>query len=226
MRILGKRCLFLAFLLFPGMVNAQTGTEVVLPEGTRISLQLNSNLSTKLNNEGDSFTATVIASVYLKDRLVIPKGSIVTGSVPRILRPGRFKGKAQMNLLFSTIRLPDTGKPLPIVASLAQVGQEENAKAQSEGTITGEGSKGKDAAKVAPPTLTGAGVGAIVGGARGAAIGAGVGAAVGLAAVLAGRGTDLEIKRGAPMDIVLVRPLAVPQEALGVGKRDDLETVR
>jgi hypothetical protein len=218
---LGKRSLFFAFVLIPGILNAQTGTEALVPEGTKISLQLNSTLSTKSNNEGDSFTATVIAPVYLKDRLVIPKGSIVTGSVSHILRPGRFQGKAQMNLLFSTIRLPDAGNPLAIVASLAQIGQEENAKSQPEGTVTGQGSKGKDVARVAPPTLTGAGVGAIVGGGRGAAIGAGVGAAVGLAAVLAGRGTDLEIKRGTPMDIVLVRPLAVPPEAPGAGKRDD-----
>jgi len=221
-RILSKRCLFLALLLFPGMVSAQTGTDVTLPEGTRISLQLNSNLSTKSNNEGDSFTATVIAPVYLKDHLVIPKGSIVVGSIPHILRPGRFRGKAQMNLLFSAIRLPDGGRQLPIVASLAQVGQEENANVQTEGTVTGEGSKGKDVVKVASPALTGTGVGAIVGGARGAAIGAGVGAAVGLAAVLAGRGTDLEIKRGTPMDIVLVRPLTIPQEALVAVKRDDI----
>jgi len=212
-RNLGWKYLFLAFVLLPGVAGSQVGSEIVLGEGTRISLQLNDPLSTKLNNEGDTFTATVTAPVYLKDRLIIPKGSIITGSISRVLRPGRFKGKAVMNLLFSSIRLPGAAASLPIVASLARVDQEGNAGVRGEGTIAGVDSKGKDVAKVAAPTLTGAGIGAIVDGGHGAAIGAGIGAAVGLATVLAGRGKDLELRRGSTMDIVLDRPLAIPNDA-------------
>jgi hypothetical protein len=208
------RYLFLALLLLPGVVSSQTASEAVLAEGTRINLQLNDYLSTKLNNEGDSFTATVAAPVYLRDRIVIPKGSVVSGSISRILRPGRFKNKAVMNLLFSSMRLPDNAAQLAIVASLARVDQEGNAGVQGEGSIAGESSKGKDVAKVAGPSLAGAGIGAIVNGGQGAAIGAGVGAAVGLASVLASRGKDLEVKRGSMMDIVLDRPLVIPVEAL------------
>jgi hypothetical protein len=218
-RILGKRCLFLSVLLFAGTAFAQTGAESVLGEGTHINLLLNDYLSTKLNNEGDPFTATVLAPVYLKERIVIPKGSIVSGNISRILRPGRFKGKAVMNLLFSSLRLPGALEQLPIVASLARVDPEGNSGAQEEGTITGEGSKGKDTAKVASPTLTGAGIGAIVSGGKGAAIGAGVGAAVGIVSVLAGRGKDLEIRRGATLEIVLVRPLTIPNDSPGNVKR-------
>jgi type IV secretion system protein VirB10 len=211
-RNLGRKYLLLAFVLLPGVAGSQVGSEIVLGEGTRISLQLNDHLSTKLNNEGDTFTATVTAPVYLKDRLIIPKGSIISGSISRVLRPGRFKGKAVMNLLFSSIRLPGAAAQLPIVASLARVDQEGNAGVRGEGTIAGEDSKGRDAAKVAVPTLTGAGIGAIVNGGHGAGIGAGIGAAVGLATVLAGRGKDLELRRGSTMDIVLDRPLAIPSE--------------
>ncbi len=191
---------------------AQTTGELTLPEGTRISLQLNDHLSTKLNNEGDSFTALVTVPVYLGDRLVIPKGSVVSGSISRIVRPGRFKGKAVMNLLFQTIRVPGKGQ-LPIVASLARVDQEGNAGVKSEGTVEGEGSAGSDVAKVLKPTLAGAGIGGLAGGGRGAAIGVGVGAAVGLATVFATRGKDLEVRRGSTMDITLDRALAVPLEA-------------
>jgi hypothetical protein len=206
--------LIAAFLLLPGMLLAQIGTEVVLPEGTRISLQLNDYLSTKLSHEGQEFTATVVSPVYLKDRLVIPKGSIVGGSVCRILRPGRFRGKAQMNLIFNFLRLADSTKDMAVVASLAGIDPEGNAGTKAEGTVTKEESKAKSAAKVATPTLVGAGIGAAVGNGRGAAIGAGVGAAVGLASVLAGRGTDLELRRGCSMEIVLDRPLTVPVEII------------
>jgi outer membrane usher protein FimD/PapC len=211
-KIFGRSCLLLASLLTPVIVCAQTGREAILPEGTKLSLQLNDNLSTKKNNDGDTFTATVTDPVYLKDRVVIPKGSIVCGSVTRVLRPGRFKGKAQMNLLFSSIRLQDSAKTLPIVASLARLDPETNASAQGENTITPGSSAGKDAARIGSPAVTGAVIGAIVGHGHGAAIGAGVGAAVGLASVLAVHGADVEVKRGAAMDIVLDRPLTVPLE--------------
>jgi hypothetical protein len=212
--------LLLAAILLTGIAGAQSGTnnenEKILPAGTRISLQLNDFLSTKSNNEGDAFTATVTEPVYLQDRIVIPKGSIVSGSISRILRPGRFKGKALMNLLFSSIRMQGVSEAVPIVAFLARLDPEGNDGTKSEGTIVGEGSKGSDAAKVASQTIGGAGIGTIVGGGRGAAVGAGVGAAVGLATILAGRGKDLELRRGLSMEIILDHPLDLPDAGKGV----------
>ncbi len=199
-----------ALLFLPGRILAQAGMDVV-PEGTKIYLQLNDLLSTKLNNEGDAFTATVTEPIYLRDRVVIPKGSIISGTISRILRPGRFKGKATMNLSFNSIRLPGTAD-LPIVATLVRI-DPEGGSTQAEGTITAGDSKGKDTAKVAAPTITGAGIGAIVNGGKGAAIGAGIGAVIGLA-TLARPGKDIEIRRGAAMELVLDRPLSIPFEAV------------
>jgi len=188
--------------------------EVTIPEGTRISLQLNDHLSTKLNNEGDTFTAKVIAPVYIGDRVAIAKGSVVTGSVSRIVRPGRFRGKAVMNLLFQSIRTPGGRAEIPIPsATLVRVDAEGNAGVGPEGGVAGEGSTGRDAGRVLAPGATGAGIGAVVGGGKGAAIGAGVGAAAGLITIFATRGKDLEMKRGTTMDISLDRPLVVLQES-------------
>ncbi len=144
--------------------------------------------------------------------MIIPKGSIVSGTISRIMRPGRFKGKAMMNLSFDSIRLP--GAPdLPIVATLVSIDPEGNGGTGQEGTIVGEGTKVKDVARVATPTLAGAGIGGIVSGGQGAAIGAGIGALVGLA-TLARPGKDLEIRRGAGMNVVLDRQLSVPLDAV------------
>jgi hypothetical protein len=185
---------------------AQSNADLILPEGTRIVLQLNDYLSTKLSTEGDRFTATVTVPVYQNEHLLIPKGSTISGSVSRIVRPGRFKGKAVMNLLFQSVRIPGKGQ-FPLVASLASVDSEGSAGVRAEGTIEGDGSTGRDAGRVAKPGLTGAGIGALAGGARGAGIGAGVGAAVGLATVFATRGKDIEVRRGSTMEISLDRPL-------------------
>jgi len=187
------------------------GQEITLPVGTKIALQLDDHLSTKLNSEGDSFTAKVIVPVYLGDRMAVPKGSIVTGSISRIVRPGRLRGKAVMNLLFNSIRIPERSE-IPLVASLARVDPEGNAGIKTEGSVQGEGSAGKDATRVLTPGVTGAGIGGLAGRGKGAAIGAGVGAAIGLGTILATRGKDLEMRRGTTLDIVLDRPLVVPTE--------------
>jgi hypothetical protein len=221
MRVLAGFGLMMAMAslsLIAPIAKCQSGTDILLPEGTRIALQLNNFLSTKVNSEGDPFTAIVIAPVYQGDRLIIPKGSTVAGSVSRVLRPGRVKGKAVMNLLFQSIRIPGRGE-LQIVASLARVDQEGNAGVKAEGTVKGDGSLGSDVGKVLKPGLAGAGIGGIAGGGRGAAIGGGVGAVIGLATVFSTKGKDLEMRKGSTLDIALDRPLSIPAETEARGSR-------
>jgi type IV secretion system protein VirB10 len=198
---------------------AQKSGDIRLPEGTRITLRLNDYLSTKLNSEGDAFTAEVIAPVLAGDRQVVPKGSIVSGSVSRVVRPGRFRGRAVMNVVFDSIRVPGKGA-IPLTASLASVDANGNSGVREEGRIEGGGSKGKDAGTIAKPGAAGAGVGGLIGGGQGAAIGAGAGALVGLATVLTTRGKDVELRRGSALEIILDRPLIVPEGEPATGRRD------
>lgn len=203
--------LFLAVFL-PSVILASNNS--VLPEGTRIALQLNTNLSTKQNREGDTFTAVVTTPVILGGQIVIPRGSTVSGSISRVIRPGRFKGKAVMNLLFHSVDIPGRGR-FAIAASLADMDSRASANINDEGTIEGKSSHDSDVGKVLTPGLVGAGIGALAGGGKGAGVGAGAGSAVGLATVFATRGRDLEIPRGSTMDISLDRPLTVPLENAG-----------
>ena len=181
-------------------------SDLLLPEGTRIVLQLDDRLSTKTNNEGDSFSAVVMKPVYLGSQIAIPKGSSVSCSISRIRRAGRFKGKAVMNLLFHSITIPGRS-PIPIVATLVRMDSDGNGGVGSEGEVAGPSSTGSDIAKVVTPGLAGAGVGTLAGGGKGAGIGAGIGTAIGLATVVASRGKDIEVRRGSTLDISLDRPL-------------------
>lgn len=195
----------LVFLAAPPAIRA--AGETVLPEGTLISLQLNDHLSTKGNNEGDAFTAVVIEPVTSGGRIVIPKGSSVNGSISRILRPGRFKGKAVMNLLFQSIQIPGHGQ-LPILATLVRVDPEGNAGVRYEGSVVGETSGGKEVGSIVTPGVAGSG------------IGAGIGRPMGLATVFSTRGKDLQVRRGATMEISLDKPLTVPQEGEAAAERN------
>jgi len=195
-----------------GELLAFQGAEITLPEGTPLNLELNDYLSTRLTKEGNPFTATLTVPVTVSDRLVIPKGSLVSGTVSRVVRPGRFRGKAILNLSFQSVRIQGRGE-LPIVASLSRLNTPQGgAEVMEEGGVRGDGSTGRDAGRVAAPGLAGAGIGAIAGGGKGAAIGAGIGVAVGLGTVFTTRGKDLDLRRGSTMEIRLDRPLQVPPE--------------
>ncbi len=202
----------LLFGAFPPQAAAAAG-DTVIPDGTRIFLQLNRDLTTQKNSEGDEFDAVVTEPVSVGDRMVIPKGSVVTGSISRIQRPGRFKGKAVMTLLFQYISIPGRGPRLPIVATMTPGDRDGNRGVNREGTIEGESSKGRDLGTVLTPGLAGAGIGGLAGGRTGAGIGGGVGVAIGLATVFASRGKDIEMRRGSPLDITLDKPLVVPPES-------------
>jgi len=201
-----------ACLLSESPAIAQKPGEVTLPEGTRIALYLNDYLSTKQNSEGNAFTATLTAPLSQGDREVLRKGSVVTASVSRVVRPGRFRGKAMMTVMFHSIRIPGR-RELPLAASLVSIDAEGNVSVKSEGSIEGDGSKGNDTARVAQSGAGGAGIGALAGGGKGAAIGTGVGAVIGIATIFATRGHDLEIRPGSTLNIVLDRPLVVPLES-------------
>lgn len=211
-------CLVL-LLVNPALRPACAASGIAIPEGTVIVLQLNDHLSTKTSSEGDSFTAVVMTPVFLDDQMIIAKGSTVTGSISRILRPGRFKGKAVLNLLFQSIDIPGHGR-LPIVATLVSVDSEGNESVHSEGRIEGNGSKRGDAAKVIAPGLAGAGIGTLAGGEKGAGIGAGVGIAIGLASVFTSRGKDIELGKGSTLDISLDRPLTISSAGENAANRN------
>jgi len=178
--------------------------DVRLPKGTQINLQLNDTLSTASNMEGDEFTAVVATPVYLGNQIVIPKGSVVTGSVSRILRPDRLKGKAVLDLMFQSIRVAGR-KQADIAATLTRVdptgsGGTQNAENFSEREKPGEG-----AAKPENPKI---GVRAQSPGGKKAP----GGASGGLPSVFNSQGDDARIPRGASMDITLDQPLTLIEE--------------
>ncbi|MEJ2109960.1 MAG: hypothetical protein P8Z37_08610 [Acidobacteriota bacterium] len=176
--------LSLGFVVLPVCTAAES---VVVPENTRMTLQLNTSLSTKDNQEGDDFDAYIIEPVYSEGRIVIPRGSVISGSISRISRPGRFKGKAVMHLLFQSIQIPGRGK-LPFSASLVRINTDEDAEIHTEDLEKDIGSAGKNL----NAGDTGSGMG------------------FGFTNVFWTRGKDLEIHRGSTMEISLKQDLKIP----------------
>lgn len=187
--------------------NVDAGSDYNVPSGTKIPLTLMQGITSKTAKEGDPVYAQTSFPVTQNNRIVIPAGTYVQGIVRRVVRPGRVKGRAELQMSFTSMIFPN-GYTVLIPASVDGVpgSQTMNTKG-SEGTIQGDSSKGKDAATIAKTTAAGAGIGAISGSGKGAGIGAASGGALGLATVLLTRGPEIQLDPGSSVEMVLDREL-------------------
>lgn len=178
---------------------------ITVQMGTHLPLVLQNSIHTRSAKRGDQLYFETIYPITVENRVVIPAGSFVRGSLTEVKRPGRVKGRGEIHVRFDVLTLPN-GYTVPLSATVkSAMGRgEEHSK---EGTVVGEGSKGQDVGTVATTTATGTIIGAAAGGGQGAGIGAGAGAAAGLAAILLTRGKEVELPRGSTLDVVLNRPL-------------------
>jgi hypothetical protein len=187
--------------------NAAARAKIELPTGTRIPLVLHNGISTRTAQVGDPVYFETLFPVMQDGRVIVPAGSYVSGEVTESKRPGRVKGRGELNIRLETLILPNAYMVrFAGVPSGASTGGNETTN--SEGKIIGDTHKTSDVGTVAKTTAAGAGIGGIASrSVGGAGIGAGVGAAVGLAAVLLTRGPEAELPRGTTLDAVLDRPL-------------------
>ena len=193
----------------PATATPPPPAEIVVHAGTKIPLTLINSLSTKHSSEGDRVYLQTSFPIFVDGRIVVPRGSYVTGTVTEAKRPGKVKGKGEIFLRFDSLTLPN-GTTRDFRSRLGGTDADTGQFDRAEGKIKGDGGKGSDARTVATTTGAGASVGAIAGsaaghGAMGAGIGAAAGAAAGLAAVMLSRGPDLVLPRGTSFEMVLDR---------------------
>lgn len=196
---------------------AKTG--FIVPPGTRVPLLLINTISTRNAHEGDQIYLETAFPVVVAQKIVIPPGSYVRGTITQVKRPGRVKGRGEVYLRFDSLTLPN-GVTRDFRARVGAVdGGGAETLDKKEGKIQGDSSKGMDAGTIATAGATGTGIGAIAGSAAGHAglgtgIGAAAGAAAGLATILLTRGPDVQLLRGTELDMVLDRALNFSDDEL------------
>jgi hypothetical protein len=191
---------------------AELQKNYVVPSGTRIPLVLKNTINTRTAYVGQSIYCETIYPITAGNRIVIPVGSYVRGKVTQVVRPGRFKGKAQLGLRFDSITLRD-GITQPLRATLSAFGGAGNEGFnRKESKVKGVSSKGKDAGRVATATVTGAEIGTLAGiGAHHSLEGLGIGSLAGAGAgaiwVMATRGKEIVLRPGTNLELDLSAPL-------------------
>jgi len=97
----------LAAVLFTPAARAQD-TSVTVTPGTQMRLTLVNGLSTRVARDGDPFTAVVAEPVFSGNRLLLPAGAKVHGTVMSVDRPrwfSMFRGGASMNINFRSVEI-------------------------------------------------------------------------------------------------------------------------
>ena len=192
-----------------------------VPAGIKVLLQLRSAINTKSARPGDGVYLASTFPVVVGNRVLIPAGVYVQGVIDRVARAGRIKGRAQLDMHFTSIIFPNGSvAEIPGVVNSLPGARKQSVKDDGEGTIEQAGDKGRNAGKVAEVSVpTGATVGSIGGLESGhpiagglAGVGAGL-AAAGLVSLFT-RGADVNIETGTQVEMVLQRPLILEESNL------------
>lgn len=167
--------------------------DVTLPAGTALPLELMTPLSSETATVETPVRARVRQAVELNGYVAIPAGTVLTGTVIDVARPGRVQGRSRLAIRFTEAELDGSREEIrtnPI-------------------TFEGEQTKGEDATKIGAGAVGGAIIGGILGGGDGAAKGAAIGGAAGTGAVLATRGRDVTLAAGVDLPATLASAVTI-----------------
>jgi len=199
---------------------AEAPKQYLVRTGTRIPLVLVNSVSTRTSNIGDRVYLQTSFPISVDNRIVVPEGTYVTGTITQVKRPGRVRGRGEMYVRFDTLMLRNgvTRDFRARVSAVDGAGTEtlQDDSETGEGTVQGEATKGEDASTIAQTGSSGATIGAIAGGGKGAGIGAGIGAAAGLGAVLLTRGSEVRLLRGTSLEMQMDRDLTFTADEISL----------
>jgi hypothetical protein len=104
------------------------------PSGSSVHVRLMTALSSATAHQGDEVEAVLSQPLFDGDRLVLPQGSRLKGSVVQVRAARRFSHNGQLRMVFHQLLLPD-GLEQKVEATLAgvQAGKGDDVKLDAEG---------------------------------------------------------------------------------------------
>ncbi|HWG19935.1 MAG TPA: hypothetical protein VG225_05330 [Terracidiphilus sp.] len=199
-------------------------TTYTVPAGTKVLLELRSSVNTKSARAGDGVYLASTFPVVVGNRVLIPAGVYVQGVVDRVERAGHVKGRAQLDMHFTSMIFPNGSVvEIPGLVNRLPGASKQKVRDDGEGTIEQQGDKTRNMGKVAEVTIPAGGTVGSLGGLEsghplaGGLEGMGAGlAAAGLVSLFT-RGADVNIETGTQVEMVLQRPLILEDANLTSG---------
>ena len=81
--------------------------EFQVDPGTHVLLSMVNSVSTKRAAVGDRLYLQTAFPLLANGRIVVPQGSWVTGTITEVKRPGRVKGRGELQVRFDSLVLPN-----------------------------------------------------------------------------------------------------------------------
>ncbi len=166
----------------------------IIPQGTNITVQLATWLSSKNAVVGDRFSVYLAEPILVGGQVAVPAGAVFEGLVTAVDRAGRVSDGGKLSLLIDRLR--------------GDAGQIADTRGWVVGNGAGKDLKGKsvDLGSTAAGAAVGGVLGALLGGKEGALIGIGVGAG---GALLADKGKEVDLPQGSYLRVELQAPVNV-----------------
>jgi hypothetical protein len=182
-----------------------------IPKNTHVLLKMVNSISTRTAQEGTQVYMQTASPISDGERIIVPVGSYVQGTVLVARRSGKVSGRAELAIRLESLTLPG-GKTLKFSPHLSSIDDGESSQkvVNDEGLVKQGGTVGRDVERIAILAGSGAGIGGVADRSwSGAGIGSAAGGAVGLATTLLTRGKEVELRQGSSLDVVFDRALAV-----------------
>ena len=75
----------------------------LVPGGSRIPLTVLNSVSSKNSQPGDQIYLQTLVPIAIENKIVIPAGSYVTGTITDSKRPGKVKGRGEIGMRFELV---------------------------------------------------------------------------------------------------------------------------
>ena len=197
----------------------QSAREATIQPETAARLVLQSQISSKLNEVGDTVTAILQEPLYIDGQLVLSRGAEFHGRITEIAAAKRGMKGAQLTLVFDRVAMPWGEEPVAILlTAIDDWGRDQKLKADKEGKVKG----GHGGDQTVTNVERGGRIGSygalgtvLIGGAAGGGPGV-LGAAGGVLAgglvggLLLSKGGEVRLNPGTVFRVKFVKPLTLP----------------
>lgn len=185
-------------LFFVCFISAKSQTDSIyqLPAGTKLLVQMDNEINSKVSGVNDTFTTTIAEPFKVRESVVLPIGTIIEGRIIKVNRASAGGKNGNLLVSFEEMRFAN-GDKREIKGVLAAELKAESSQTANLLTIVGG-------------TALGGIFGAVSKSDNGALIGAGIGAGAGAGIAFLRKGKEVGIKADERFEIELTKNVTLP----------------
>ena len=119
--------------------------KLTIPSGTKFKTRLETPISSKLSEVGDTIIVTLLEPMAIDSQHVLPRGTEMTGKVTFVKRPGKVKGRAEVYALINELTTNYGSEPIHVSIDAADdVANDEKIRTDEEGKLKSNNNLGDD----------------------------------------------------------------------------------